>query len=215
MVSSNLERILGDEPKRIVLLNRALAENPNSAICRYLLARDTYNRGDYQGVIDLLRPTIENHFEEIRSFILYARAISICDKNYATAIAILKQADPIAWTDQIFISTLGGMYSLSGSASEAESVFEKAKKQRFPEEEARKIEYIPCELNEPKRVVFTMGIVIVSKAGYLLIQSKEYGKFFYPFPKVEGKYVKPQTVLKFSIAYTAKGGLAINPTIVQ
>ena len=55
LVSSNLERILGDQPRRIELLNRALTENPASAICRYLLARDAYHKKDYEGVITLLK----------------------------------------------------------------------------------------------------------------------------------------------------------------
>ncbi|RZB35172.1 MAG: hypothetical protein SRB1_00940 [Desulfobacteraceae bacterium Eth-SRB1] len=214
LVSSNLERILGDQPKRIELLNKALKENPASAICRYLLARDAYNKKDYDGVITLLRPTIESRFDEIRSFILYAIAVSIYDKNYARALAVLKQADPIAWADPIFVATLGGMISLSGNASEAENIFERAKKQRFPEEEARQVAYQPTDLADPNLYITTTGTVIVTKSAYLLIQSKQFGKFFYPSPKVEGVYVKAQTILKFTIAYTGKGGLVLNPSIV-
>lgn len=214
LVSSNLERILGDQPKRIELLNKALKENPASAICRYLLARDAYNKKDYDGVITLLRPTIESRFDEIRSFILYAKAVSIYDKNYALSIAVLKQADPIAWTDPIFVATLGGMNSLSENASEAENIFKRAKKQRFPEEEARQIAYQPTDLADPNLYITTTGTVIVTKSAYLLIQSKQFGKFFYPSPKVEGVYVKAQTILKFTIAYTGKGGLALNPSVV-
>ena len=192
LVSSNLEHILGDQPRRIELLNRALKENPASVICRYLLAREAYQRNDYDKVICLLRPTIENRFDEIRSFILFAKAISIKERNYAGAIAVLKQADPIAWSDPTFIATLGGMYSLSGNASEADNVFERAKKQRFPEEEARQIAFHPTNLDDPQHDVTTTGNVIVIKGGYLLIQSQQYGKFLFPSPKIKGSYVKPR-----------------------
>jgi tetratricopeptide (TPR) repeat protein len=215
LVSSNLERILGDQPKRLELLNKALKENPASAICRYLLARDAYNKKDYGEVITLLRPTIETRFDEIRSFILYAIAASIYDEKYTQAIAVLKQADAIAWADPIFVATLGGMNSLSGNASEAENIFERAKKQRFPEEEARQVAYKPSDLADSNLDITTTGTVIVSKSAYLLIQSKQFGKFFFPSPKVEGVYVKAQTVLKFTISYTPKGGLALNPNIVR
>jgi tetratricopeptide (TPR) repeat protein len=214
LVSSNLERILGDQPKRIELLNKALIGNPASAICRYLLARDAYHKNEYDGVITLLKPIVENRFDEIRSFILYAIVISIIDKNYARAIAVLTQADPIAWSVPIFIATLGGMYSLSGNTSEAENIFEKAKKQRFPEEEARHIGYIPTNLADPQLEITTTGTVIVSKS-YLLIQSQQFGKFFFASPKIKGSYVKEQTVLKFTVAYTAKSGLALHPDIVR
>ena len=214
LVSANLERILGDQPKRIELLNKALIENPASTICRYLLAREAINKKDYGGVLTLLNPTIENRFDEIRSFILYSIAVSICDQNYSRAIAVLKQADPIGWADPIFVATLGGMNSLAENASEAEKIFETAKKQRFPEEEARQIAFQPKDLANPMSYVTTTGTVIVSKSTYLLIQSKKFGKFFYPSPKVEGKYVQGQTVLEFTIAYTAKGGLALNPSII-
>lgn len=213
LVSANLERIIGDQPKRITLLNKALKENPNSAICRYLLARDVYNKKDYDEVITLLKPTIENRFDEIRSFILYAIAVSISDQNYLRAIAVMKQADPIGWADPIFVATLGGMNALAGYASEAEDIFDKGKKQRFPEEEARQIAFKPTDLTDPKFQITTTGTVIVSKSAYLLIQSKHFGKFLYPSPKVAGVYVQGQTILKFTIAYTAKGGLALNPTI--
>lgn len=215
LVSSNLEKILGDQPKRIELLHRALKENPASAICRYLLARDAYHKKDYDGVVALLRSTVENRFDEIRSFILYAIVVSIMDKNYARAIAVLKQADPIAWSDQIFVATLGGMYSLSGNTSEAENVFESAKKQRFPEEEARQIGFYPTNLADPQIGITSTGTVIVTKSGYLLIQSQQFGKFLFASPKIEGSYVKEHTVLEFAVAYTAKGGVALNPKIVQ
>ncbi len=214
LVSANLERLLGDLPKRIELLNNALKENPASTICRYLLAREAYNKKDYNGVITFLKPTIENHFDEIRSFILYSKAVSICDHNYSRAIAILKQADPIGWADPIFVATLGGMYSLSENASEAENIFGRATKQRFPEEEARQITFQPKDLADPIRNIITIGTVIVFKSTYLLIQSKQFGKFLYLSPKVEGKYVQEQTLLKFTIAYTAKGGLALYPSII-
>ncbi len=214
LVSSNLEKILGDQPKSIELLNKALDENPASAICRYLLARNVYRNNKHEEVIRLLRPTIENRFEEIRSFILYAKAASILNKNYDEAIAILNQADTTAWTDPIFVATLGGMYSLSGNASKAESVFDRAKKQRFPEEEARKIFYRPHDLRDPTHEIISTGTVIVQKSSYLLIQSKEYGKFFHPAPKIKGEYVRLQSSLKFAVAYTAKGGIALDPIIV-
>jgi tetratricopeptide (TPR) repeat protein len=214
LVSANLGRILGDKPKRIELLNKALNENPASAICRYLLAREAYYKKDYPGVITLLSPIIGSRFDEIRSFILYAIAVSICDQNYLRAIAVLKQADPIGWADPIFVATLGGMYCLSENASEGENILERAKKQRFPEEEARQIAFMPPDLANPGLHVTTTGTVIARKSSYLLIQSKQFGKFFYPSPKVEGIYVKEQTILKFTIAYTAKGGLALTPSIV-
>jgi tetratricopeptide (TPR) repeat protein len=215
LVSSNLEKIIGDQPKRIELLNKALKENPASAICRYLLARNAcHKENDYDKVIELLKPTVETHFNEIRSFILYATAISIKDKNYDRAIAILRQVDPIAWADPIFIATLGGMYSLKGTISEAENVFEIAKKQRFPEEEARQIGYRPKDLSNPLQDIITSGTVIVPKGGYLLIQSLQYGIFLYASPKVEGNYIKGHTSLKFTVAYTAKGGVALNPKIL-
>jgi tetratricopeptide (TPR) repeat protein len=216
LVSSNLEKILGDQPKRIELLNRALQENQSSAICRYLLARDAYHRkNDCDEVITLLKPTIESRFDEIRSFILYAIAVSIKDKNYARAIAVLKQTDPVAWSDPTFVATIGGMYSLSGTTSEAENVFEMAKKQRFPEEEARQIGYRPTNLTNPQLDITTIGTVIIAKAGYLLIQSMQYGKFMFASPKIEGSYVKEHTSLIFTVAYTAKGGIALNPKIVR
>ena len=127
----------------------------------------------------------------------------------------MKQADPIAWSDPIFVATLGGMYSLSRNTSEAENVFEKAKKQRFPEEEARQVGYHPTNLADPKLDITTTGTVIVRKSGYLLIQSQQLGKFLFVSPKIEGAYVKEQTVLKFTFAYTAKGGVALNPKIVR
>jgi len=216
LVSSNLAKILSDKPKRIELLNKALAENPSSSICRYLLARNAYNNDiNYKEVIRLLEPIIQSRFDEIRSFILYAIAISIRDQSYLGAISILKQADPIAWSDQTFVATIGGMQSLSGNVSDAQRTFENGKKQRFPEEEAREIKYKPINLANPKLDISTTGTVIAAKSGYLLIQSKLYGIFLYISPKVKGLYIKEHTELSFTIAYTAKGGVALNPEIVK
>ncbi len=213
LVSSKLERILGDQPKCIEWLNKALKENPASAICRYLLARDAYYKKDYSRVLTLLKLTIETRFDEVRSFILYATTIAIVEGNYSGAIAIMKQADPIAWSDPTFVATLGGMYSLSGQASDADNVFEKAKEQRFPEEEARQIRFNP--INSAGEQCVATGTVIVTKAGYLLIQSQQYGKFLCASPKIGGAYVKTQTQLKYTMAYTAKGGVALNPVVAQ
>ncbi|MEJ2731491.1 MAG: hypothetical protein P8185_23770, partial [Deltaproteobacteria bacterium] len=114
-----------------------------------------------------------------------------------------------------YVATIGGMHALSGSVSEAEKVFEDAKKQRFPEEEAREIKFRPVNLDYPKSDLLIRGNVIVRRAGYILIQSQQFGKFLFPSPKISGSYIGEQTPVEFQPVFSGKGGIAQNPEVVN
>jgi tetratricopeptide (TPR) repeat protein len=213
--SSEIQSYFRDEPSRITALEKAIEDTPGSIIGRYLLGRAYRKQGKYSKSCDILKYVIQNFNEEFRCFVEYAIALSAIQKDYKEAIANLRQSNLYGLSDPRYIATLGGMLIMEGKISEGNDVFEEALKQNFNSSEIHKIQYNPWNfenLEEPRRMV---GNVIVRKAGYALIESESYPPFLTPGFLFNGLILEKGQRILFEPAFSAKGGLALNPILID
>jgi tetratricopeptide (TPR) repeat protein len=213
IVSSDIQKWLGNKPHSIRALENAVRENPNSIIARYLLGRAYRKMGQPKQAIEVLEPIIKNHSEEFRSFVEYALALEKLGTPYKTAIAILLQSTLYGFRDPRFIATLGGMYYLSGDFTEATKVFEESNKRSFTAKELNEIQYWPLDPKTDNSFLTLDGKVVVVKAGYALLETSSYPLILCPGTKQNGIVMGREMKLTFELAFSAKGSLAINPRI--
>ena len=107
--SSKVHALLGDDPKRIEVLERAVEENPESIIPRFMLGRIYRRMNKPTEAAAILRPIVEKHHEEFRSVVEYALSSVELGKSYREAIALLRISDLYGKNDPRYMAVLGGM----------------------------------------------------------------------------------------------------------
>ncbi len=214
IVSSEVEKFLGDEPSRIVALERAVQESPGSVIARYLLGRLYRQTNQAAKAIEVLEPVIRNHPDEFRACIEYARALLLLGETLPKAIAILRLGARFGFGDPRFIATLGGLLFLNQEHSEAERVFDESVRRAFPRAEANVIQFRAFEPGPTLRPLRIEGLVVAIKAGYAFLESGAYPPFFYPGTKVGGVPLTLGIRVSFEVAFCAKGAVADRLRIV-
>lgn len=114
----------------------------------------------------------------------YARALVDNQEPYPKAIAILQLSTLYGFSDPKYIATLGGMLFMNGDFTEAFKVFSESIKREFPALEAKRIQFRPCNPEEPKKPYRLSGRVVSVKAGFAFIQSIGYPEFFVQAPNL-------------------------------
>jgi len=209
IVSSEIQKFIGNEPSRIRALEKAISETPSSIVGRYLLGR-TYRKGNMsQKALEVLKPIIEKHHEEFRAFVEYAISMLNIGRPYAEAIAVLRLSNLYGLSDPRYIATLGGMLFLNKEFPDAESVFNETNKHHFTADELNKIQFCSPDPSDSERPLVFEGTVISLKAGYAWIHSEGYPSFFCPSSKYGGVNIQLNLRVKFKPCFSARGPLAI------
>ncbi len=212
IVSAEIQKFLGDNPRYIRFMQQAIADAPQSIIGRYLLGRTFRKNGDYSKAIEILEPVIFNHPEEFRSYVEYALSLYLSGETYKRCTAILFQSTLYGYHDPRFLATLGGMLFMDGEFSEANKVFEESNKRNFSVAELNSIQFIPIEPIKREKYQELNGTVVHVRAGYCLIEVPGYPKpFLCPGSKYKGILMENNLKLTISIGFTAKGPIAIYP----
>jgi tetratricopeptide (TPR) repeat protein len=213
--SANIQKYLGDNPKHLRALEKAVQDTPGSIIARYLLGR-TYRREErFKEAEKILKPNVKNHPDEYRSFVEYTLILYNLGKTFKECIAILKQSTLYGYSDPRFIATLGGMMFMDGSFTEAEEVFELSIKRDFTASELNRVQFRPIDPLDRSNPHRLKGQVIDVKAGYSWVETPGYPKsFLCPGSKYRGIMMKKGLKLTFEPAFTAKGPIANNPKII-
>ncbi len=144
--SSNVQKLLGNEPSRVKALEKAVQDSPGSIVSRYLLGRAYRKANLPQKTVDVLEPVIKNHHDEFRAFVEYAIALVNLKKPYKEAIAVLRLSTLYGLSDPRFIATLGGMLFMGEQFSEANEVFAQSSKRDFTATELNTIQFRPPTL---------------------------------------------------------------------
>lgn len=119
LVSSEIQKWLGDEPSHLQALVKAVAENPGSIISRYLLGRAYRKAGRLQDAKEVLYKVVSEHPDEFRACTEYARTLHQLGEPYPSSIAVLKMGSLYGLSDPRFVATLGGMLFMNGEFTEA------------------------------------------------------------------------------------------------
>jgi SIR2-like domain len=210
IVSAAIQRFLGDTPAGVVALEKAVADNPASVVGRYLLGF-AYLRSDRPAdAVSVLKPLIEQHPEEFRAAVIYAKALECLGEPYSRAIAILKLSTTDGLKDSRFIATLGGMLTMDGEFTQAESIFSQARRTGFGSKELARIEYVPNhDGNSAPRLE---GRIISVRPAYAFIQVPGYLDFFLPGSRMGRRRLEVGMKLSFTPSFSARGGEATNVT---
>jgi len=215
IVSSEIQKYLGDQPSRLEALKKAVDDSPGSIIARYLLGRAYRILGEYSKSLEVLEQVIQNNHEEFRCFVEYALALSVTKESYNQSIAILRLSNLYGLSDPRYIATLGGMLIMSDRISEGQDIFKKALDHNFNSDELHKIQFRPWNFRNPKEPLRLEGTVIVRKAGYALVESTGLPPFLAPGFRFNRVIMEVGQKVSFEPAFCANGSQLLNPEIIK
>jgi tetratricopeptide (TPR) repeat protein len=215
IVSSGVQQTLGDRPGAIDALQRAVTAAPGSVVARYLLGRQLRRAGKPNEAIEVLRPVLEGHPNEVRAALQYALALDELKKPYADAIAVLQLASLYGYKDPRYIAILGGMLYLNGDFTAAAEVFAKSETQNFTFAERQRLDYQPHKRDAEGGPLRLQGRVTAVKPGFAFIQVPGYSDVFCPGSRFGDLLMTPGLDLTFRLAFTPRGPLAVDPELVR
>jgi len=211
--SSNIQKLIGNQPDCLKKLEKAIEDNPDTKIARYLLGRSYRHNGEYKKAVDVLYPVIQKNFDQFRYYIEYSVCLSIIKKEFKEAIGVLNLSRVHGLSNARYIATLGGMLLLDGQNDPANQVFEESKKHNFPATELYAVQYQPINFDDPNEFLRMSGKVIVVRAGFSVIESSNLPSLICPGSKWNGVRMEPGLRVTFEPAFSARGPLAINPIV--
>ncbi len=213
IVSSEVEKWLGNDPKRLAALRQAVIDSPGSIVARYLLGR-AYRAGhDPTKALEVLDFVVKNHPNEFRACIEYALALLDTGALYSKAIAVVQIGSLYGMSDPRYIATLGGMLFMDRKFSQAEEIFSVVRKRTFLSSEITAVHFRPRDPADPLQSIRLEGKVTAVKAGYAFIQHPDYPRFLCPGSKYGGLSIKSGMRVSFEPAFCAKGALADKPQL--
>jgi hypothetical protein len=215
VVSSEVEKWLGNKPRRVAKLKNALSENRTSIIPRYLLARAYRNESQPEKAMEVLEPVVKTRFDEFRSFVEYVRAMLAKGESYKKCIAVLSQARLDGVTDPAYVGLLGGLLFMEGQTGDASQVFEESIKQGFSYDEKIRVQFRPRDPGNPTAPLRLSGRVVTVKPTYVFIQTDKYPNFISGTTKVEKTILQRDTQVTFQPVFNAKGAYADNVRLVE
>jgi tetratricopeptide (TPR) repeat protein len=208
IVSADIQRWLGDTPAAMDALKRAVEASPGSVTARYLLARAHYSAGGIDEVVDLLAPLIEANPDDFRTCVLLARALHDQGEPLARTIALLQLSLTYGRRDPRYIATLGGMLFMHGQFTEAERVFEEARRREFSVEDASRIGFVPNAPGQSRVPMTLEGRVTHVSAGFCFIECPGYPAFFCPGSKYRGLLMERGLPVRFHPGFNTRGAVA-------
>lgn len=208
--SAKIQEFLGNHPGYIKNLERAIIETPISIVGRYLLGRTYRFEKKYKKAIEVLKPIIIDYPDEFRSYVEYALSLHYSGSSYAECIATLRLSKLYGYSDPRYIAVLGGLYYLNNEFSNSENVFEEAIKRDFTVTEINRVQFEPFD-STLKHHYTVNGKIATVKAGYSLIESNIFpAPVICPGSKYKGILMTKGINVKYQLAFTAKGPIAIN-----
>ena len=210
IVSSDIEKWLGDQPSQLKALETAVKASPGSIIARYLLGKAYRHLGRYSDAITVLEPNIKNHPDEFRSFVEYALVMFASGKTLRESIAVLEIGSVNGLSDARYIAHLAGMYFLNGEFATAKNVFAEAERRELPPSELQSVPFQPQQ-PDSGRPIELIGKVLVRKPSFSLIESEGYPTFFCHSSKYKGLVLKEGNTSKFKVGFSPRGATALEP----
>lgn len=214
IVSSEVEKWLGNTPERLGSLKQAVAERSGSIVARYLLGRAYRTAGEPRKALEVLDFVIKNHPNEFRACIEYALALFDTGSSYREAIAVLEIGNLYGMSDPRYIATLGGMLFMDRKFTKAEETFLAVRKRSFLYSEINAVHFRPHDAADKSKLLRLQGKVVAVRAGYAFIETADYPRFLCPGSKYNGVLMKPGMTISFEPAFCAKGAIADRPLTI-
>jgi tetratricopeptide (TPR) repeat protein len=213
IVSSEIQKELGNKPERLSKLRQAVDANSATVVGRYLLARAYHEDGNAKKAAETLEPIIKIDFGAVRSYIEYVRSMLDLGESVKKCAATLSQCRLDGATDPEFVGLYAGLLYLSGNFEGAQKVWDEAKGQNFSYEERIKKQYEPRE-PDGSRMKFR-GVVKAVKASYLFIQPTEGFDIISSTLVVNGVVLKKHDKVEYTLSFSAKSPFAEHLQLVS
>ena len=208
--SAEIEKVLGNDPKRIAKLLQAVASNTSSPVARYLLARAFRHDGKPQKAIQFLDPVIRSDFSAVRSYIEYVKSMIMLGEPYAKCIGTLAQCKLDGMNNPVFVGLYGGLLYMEGKHDEAKAIWEEARERGFTYEERYRVRFRPRDPHDPNKPLRLEGTISRLMPGYVFIESTKTPAFISSRTMIEGKTLHKGTKVTFEPTFSAKGSYADN-----
>ncbi|PVU81370.1 SIR2 family protein (plasmid) [Cellulomonas sp. WB94] len=205
LVSSKIEKFLGDESRRLDALRSALASAPTSAVVRYLLGNALRLTGAFGEAESVLRLGLQDHPDDPNLAWAFAVTRFQSTGSYDESLAVLHLARLRGEHDPRFIATLGGMLVMSGQLDEAQEVWRRAASRNFAFEDRARVGFRPEPTNGP---VELLGRVLRVASGFAFVGSVGMPDFFCHSSRYSGLVLRPDLPVYFTVGFSARGPVA-------
>ena len=208
--SANIDEYIGNMPNRIKSLEKAVADAPTSILSKYLLSKAYIANEQYSEAEELLESIVFETPNEYRSSIEYAKLVLLTTGDIKRAIAILEQSTLYGYSDERFVSMLGGLYFIDHQFSNSENTFNESATRRYLN--AWKPQFKPYELGimpevEAKITYVSDNYCRVIIDGYPSIRCRT--------SKFHGIVLQPGMKVKVRLEVTPKEVLAIILSLID
>ncbi len=214
ITSAQVEEFLGNEPKQLQALQRAVRESPQSIVARYLLARALRRQGRAKEACGVLENVVRSYPDEFRSATEYALALYESGQPLGTAISVMRLSTLYGYGDPKFLATLGGLLFLDNQFGEANDVFEEGFRRELSSDEMQVVRFRPF-VPQSTIAYRRSGRIYLVKAGYSLIEVPGQPRVFLHATKHRGVIIRSGMEVTFDLVFSARGAMAERPEVVS
>lgn len=207
IVSAEVEKFVGNDPKHLSALEKAVRDSPESIVARYLLARRYRADGNATRAIEVLERVIQGYPEEFRSHCEYALALLQTGGSFISAINTLRLSSLYGMSDPRYLATLGGLLFLDKQFGEAEKVFSEGLRKELPARDLQQVRFRPGQERLQDRM---KGTVTRVHPGYSFIEVPGFPSIFCPAKKYSGIVLRPKVNIEFDLVFSARSAVAEN-----
>ncbi len=201
---SEIDSYLGNLDDKIISLQNAVKNSPNSSRAKFLLARALKLRGDLKDCVPLLKEIVYNNPLDYRAAMEYATILLKLNRPLDESIAIMQQSTLFGYSDSRFISMLGGLLFLNKQFKEADKVFEESFKRNFSNSK--------IIMFDPEDVGLFQYYIAHTKyvgRGYSLLSIKGFPDIICPGSKYNGLVLKQGMELPIKIVFSPSRPVAV------
>lgn len=207
IVSSDVEEFVGNDPKQLAALEKAVSDAPESIVARYLLARKYRSDGDAARAIKVLEPVIQGYPDEFRSYREYALALLQTGESLLKCVNTLRLSSLYGMSDPRYLATLAGLYFLNRQFGEADNIFGEGLRKELPARDLQIVRFRPSLEGFENRFIGTVGQV---RVGFSLIDVTGFPRIFCPASKYGGVILRTGMRVQFDLVFSAKSAVAEN-----
>ncbi len=216
ILSSDISHYIGDNPKQIDSLLRAVESSHSTHLSRYLLARVYNKNGEYAQAKKVVEPAITDTPDDFRLALEYAKSILGLNLTNSEAIAVLNLAAYQGTKDPRFISILAGLYFIEKNFSKYRDTVGESKKQSFSIGERREVHFVPADKTDPSKPLYVRGKIVHLARGAAWIQTDGIPmNVICPGSKWGDTILKEQSDVKCELQFNSEGALAVNPKVMS
>ena len=141
---------------------------------------------------------------------VYAEAMLSLGSRYSEALAVALLGELSGAQDPRYVALVGGLCVLSQDVERSKDWFARGKE--LPYDKSVAVSWQPP--GPDGGALRLKGIVASIKPGYAFVRSAEHGDFLLPGSKFGSAVIEAGQRLEFTAGFSARGGVASNPSVL-